>query len=45
MILRTWTIYLSFLGMAVLMCLPKNRPSRARPANLTLHPKPSITHE
>jgi NADH-quinone oxidoreductase subunit M len=25
-----WTIYLSFLGMAVLMCLPKDRPSLAR---------------
>lgn len=26
----TWTIYISFLGMAVLMCLPKHRPSLAR---------------
>lgn len=26
----TWTIYLSFLGAAVLICLPKNRPSLAR---------------
>lgn len=41
----TWTIYFSFRGMAVLMCLPKDRPSLARPANLTLPSKPSITHE
>ena len=26
----TWTIYFSFLGMAVLMCLPKDRPGLAR---------------
>ena len=26
----TWTIYLSFLGMAVLICLPKDRPELAR---------------
>jgi hypothetical protein len=38
-----WTIYLSFLGLAVLMCLPKDRPALARPAHLTLQLKPSIT--
>ena len=26
----TWTIYISFLGMALLMCLPKDRPEMAR---------------
>ncbi|HAV62848.1 MAG TPA: NADH-quinone oxidoreductase subunit M [Verrucomicrobiales bacterium] len=26
----TWTIYISFLGMTVLMCLPKGRPQIAR---------------
>lgn len=39
-----WTIYFSFLGMAVLRCLPKDRPGVARVANLTLPLKPLITH-